>query len=1001
MRTASSRFVLSVILPAVCSSLALAIILTSTGCRPSSTPQTPAKETSRTNHWNLAERAIRMGDWATAESRLREVVIEDPQNYDALERLGDLASRRGRCEDAIGFYREIVDQGDHFRPELIDKLCRHLMIAGKPFEVVDLQQECLIRHPQLVQQRSSLAGLASMLGLERVAVEHLKWLVMHQQGHPEGLTVLSHPEFVQPDQELCEEVLRRCPEDQRAQYGLAKLDAMKWNWRQVASRLETVVEQHDQFVPAYCLYGRALLELNDIEAFERWQKRPPAGADTSPDFWMIAGMWADRGDDSLLAARAFLKSIRLGNESHSDTLRQLAHSLSKLQRDAEAKLVYQRIGKLTQLHDATKTLFERSGQSQSAATEVAKVMHDLGRIWEAEAWARLALTLPQDRSLELQKQYLAIRSKIRTDTPWRLPGSSVGDFVRLADIAGITWESTKHEVSQSVEQDEIACYVLEDHASRLGLHHSTAPSLSDRDMHWVYRSLGGGAATIDFDLDGWPDLALAVQTGHPFQEDSNSDQIYRNQDGYFDEVASMAGFDCQHFSHGMTTGDYNSDGFPDLFVSTIGVNQLFRNNGDGTFTNVTDQVGLSGQFWTCSSAIADINGDSIADLFEVNYCGGSQFHMHPCRDRTTGDVSHCTPLDFPSQTDRVWVGRGDGSFMDATDDWMKSDQPGRGLGLVVGQLDNRPGIDVYVANDMTANHLWSSDHSGSVFELDEVGTLCGVAVSGQSLSQASMGIAAADADDDGDLDLFVTHFSDEHNTFYERSPNGYWSDRSHRVGLAAPSMKWLGFGTQFVDLDNDGSHELIVANGHISDLGRDDVPYRMPAQLFYRGGDHQWREMSRDMLGDYFRQGHLGRSLITLDANRDGLIDVLVTQLSEETALLINQTGRPVDKPSATINLMLQGTGSHRDAVGAEIMTTVDGKNVYRQLTAGDGYMGTNQKRISIGGFSVGSTAHDVTIRWPSGQVNRYHGLDPGKDYLVVEGTPQPYPYSTPSTSLR
>ncbi|EMI18481.1 ASPIC/UnbV domain-containing protein [Rhodopirellula maiorica SM1] len=338
---------------------------------------------------------------------------------------------------------------------------------------------------------------------------------------------------------------------------------------------------------------------------------------------------------------------------------------------------------------------------------------------------------------------------------------------------------------------------------------------------------------------------------------------------------------------------------------------------------------------------------------------------------------------FDAQADRVWRGIDDGTMQDVSEKWIDPSVRGRGLGLVVGQIDERPGLDVYVANDMTVNHLWSGERDASEFEMRELGSIRGLGVNGKSQSQASMGIAFADADDDGDFDLYLTHFAKEHHTYYEQRRPGFWVDRSFQTGLAQPSIEMLGFGTQWCDFDNDGAKELIVTNGHIDDFHQTGVAYRMPGQVFRRTPAGKWEDCDRGSLGSYFQIDHLGRALAIADLNRDGRSDVLITHLYEPVAMLINHT----EGSGKSIRCTLKSTRTHRDAIGAVVSITV-GQRTYRSMvSAGDGYMSSNERTVSFG-VGASDRVESVSVHWPSGGMQTYENLHSGAEYLVVEGEP-------------
>ncbi len=931
-----------------------------------------------------ASRAIARNDLAAAERALRSYLLTDPGSTRALELSGDVAARRGDADSATAMYQAAIDSTDSPSLPLLQKLTHALMRAGRPFDTMAVLEETTRRFPNDPETRFDLAGLATMVGLPQAAIPSLRWLARHGLGDPDSLLVLADPDRVESDGEMCRKLLARSPQDLRPEFSLAQLDASQLNWEAVAKRLEPVVKRHKDFVPAYTLYGRALIELDDVEGILEWQTAVPSHVESSPEYWIAAAVWSQRQGRHRQASRAFWEALRLDDTSHPEAMTALLLSLNQLGREQEARLVADQITKHSAMRDALKTHLERGGRSQAAALRVAEAMIALGRIWEGEAWARLAVSLTNDPVSDMPQRYLAIRAKLTVDTPWQVPEMMIGKQLDLSDFPLVSWAAARSPETDPVPPAGGQFYFQDEAQQRGWVHTCQIAPQALKQGHWIYQSVGGGVGVIDFDLDGWPDLAAAMLDGKPLQSDSSANRLFRNINGRFVEVTESAGYSDTGFAQGITVGDYNDDGFPDIFDANIGRNRLYRNNGDGTFRDVSQQVGLGGEAWTTSAAIADIDGDGIADLYEAAYCSGPGPYEQPCHN--SQGISTCPPLHFDAEQDRVWRGIGDGAFADASQLWMDQSSPGRGLGLVVGMLDERPGLDLYIANDMTVNHLWSGEADANGFRLTDLAAIRGLGFSARSLSQASMGIAAADPDGDGDLDFFITHFSDDHNTYYEQVGPGLWTDRSSQVGLSLPSMKQLGFGTEWVDFDNNGSLELIIANGHVDDVDRTDVSYRMPPQLFDRDSGGRWNEIDRFQLGDYFATDHLGRALATLDLDRDGRTDVAITHLYDPVSLLINRTGGS----GRSIGIELKATTSQRDAIGAIVKMKVGTRNVTAQLTAGDGYMCSDQRRLSIGTGTAGE-ATDVMVTWPSGTNQVFGSLEAGRDYLLIEGSADPY----------
>jgi len=961
---------------------------------PATVPNESSSTTSNGNPTGASGRVLEIAeiralvsrnDLSGATTALRAYLLQNPDNAEALELAGDLAAARSETEMAIEQYALAVKVSEPPSEPLLDKWAMALMRGNRAMESMEALVDRVEQYPNHLQARYDLVGLSAMLGFPELAVPSLRWLTQHGKTDPEILQVLADPQRVQADDELCNKMLDRYPEDQRLLYSLARIDASELRWEEVLSKLGKVLEASPDFLPAHSLYGRALVELNQFERIPSWRDSAPENAKEDPMHWLVAGAWAEDQQRYPEAARCYWEGVQLDNEGHPELLPRLARTLRQINRKDEAAAVDSQIAKRAALRDALTTHFVREASSQQAAMSVANAMMAMGRTWEAEGWARLATTLRQNQLADLKEQYLAIRNKLTVESPWQAPELSLVSSINLSDLPSLQWsrsgESTRSEIPERIS----TLNFQEESAKRKWNHTCEVAPEALTEGHWIYQSMGGGVGVIDYDLDGWPDLAAAMLNGTPLQTNSSPNRIYRNLAGEFAETTIVSGYQDTGFGQGISVGDLNDDGFPDLFDANIGENRLYRNNGDGTFTEISNSAGLSGNTWTTSATLADLDGDGITDIFETAYCGGTEPYEVPCKNQQ-GLYSTCTPLNFQAEFDQVWKGREDGTFVDVSGEWLDQSSPGRGMGLQVGYLDDQDGLDIYVSNDMTVNHLWSSLHTPSGFRFTDVASVRGVAISGRSFSQASMGIAAGDPDADGDVDLFVTHFADDHNTFYEQVGNGLWVDRSFQVGLGDASMKQLGFGTEWIDFDNNGTQELMITNGHVDDVETKDIAYKMQPQLFEMDPLGNWIPVANQTLGSYFENDHLGRALVTLDADRDGLSDMVITHLYSPASLLIN---RSIDT-GQSINMQFVAKNSQRDAIGTRLSLQVNGRQLHHQLFAGDGYMCSNQRKISIG---VGSqeSVETIMVTWPSGLVEQLDAVPTGVDMILIEGEGTPF----------
>jgi len=502
----------------------------------------------------------------------------------------------------------------------------------------------------------------------------------------------------------------------------------------------------------------------------------------------------------------------------------------------------------------------------------------------------------------------------------------------------------------------------------------------------MFEFTGGGVGAFDYDADGRPDLHFTQGCRWPPDPDQREhlDRLFRNLGDRFIDVTDSANLVEPGFSQGPACGDFDGDGFADLYVANIGPNRLFRNNGDGTFTDVTAPSGLSAgplaDAWTASAAVADFNRDGLPDLFDVTYVEGDDVYDRICDHDGVPRV--CSPTVFHGQPDRLLLNRGDGTFTDVSTIAGIDAPDGTGLGILVADFDDSGRLSVFVANDERPNHFYGNETPtpGDLPSFRECAVETGLAFDRNGHALACMGVAAGDADADGRLDLFVTNYVDEFNTLYRRRPDGTFEDDTRPAGLAEPSLKMLGFGTQFLDADLDGHEDLVVANGHIDDFTHAGYAYRMRPQFFHNLGG-RFTEVPADATGPYFSRELLGRGLARLDWNGDGRDDFAVSHLDDPAALLTN-VSEPAGKSAS---FCLVATRSARDAIGTIVTVRAAGRSVVKQLTAGDGYAASNERKL-IFGLGDADGVDSVAVRWPSGATETFSASADGTEWLIVEG---------------
>jgi hypothetical protein len=448
----------------------------------------------------------------------------------------------------------------------------------------------------------------------------------------------------------------------------------------------------------------------------------------------------------------------------------------------------------------------------------------------------------------------------------------------------------------------------------------------------------------------------------------------------------------QHgYTHGCAVGDYDNDGFDDLYVTAYGGNAMWRNNGDGTFANVTQATETAVMKWSSSAAFADLNSDGFLDLYVVNYLDESDESPKVCPNPASPDGrQQCPPAMYDGVDDVLFLSDGAGVFLDATETAGLKNLRGKGLGVVICDLDRNGACEIFVANDGQANFLLVPTTEATVSTRDGLvlktsryedrALLSSVALSEAGYAQANMGVAAGDYDASGTTDLLITHFYADTTTLYSNLGNLRFEDatRSSRVG--PPSRTRLGWGTSFIDADNNGWLDLIVANGHVDDKSwmNQGEPYKMRPQFFRNSKGGYFDDVS-DWAGPYFQQNWLGRGLATGDLDRDGRLDVVISHQLGPSCALQNQT--LVDNSSLVVRLV--GTSGNRNAYGSRIELLHTDFAVARDLCGGGSFQSASVPEFHIG---LGSESHgSIRVHWPSGIQEVHNRLTPGC-WLIVEG---------------
>lgn len=571
-----------------------------------------------------------------------------------------------------------------------------------------------------------------------------------------------------------------------------------------------------------------------------------------------------------------------------------------------------------------------------------------------------------------------------------VPGSPLdtGTAMRLVAVVLVLvlgWVPARHEPRAAG-----ARFVESAAASGLVFTHDNGAT----GQYYIAEQMGAGVALIDYDNDG--DLDVFFVQGGPLSTDEQAPQelpthrLFRNDlavagDGQrrlrFTDVTRDAGLASAAYGMGVAAGDYDNDGYVDLFVTAFGRAALYRNNGDGSFTDVAEQAGITDDRWSTSAAFVDYDRDGHLDLYVTHYVDFTLSGNRRCHD-SVGARDYCAPRMYRPLHDRLYRNGGAGRFTDVTAQAGIGKAYGAGLGVVTGDFNGDGWLDLYVANDATPNQLWLNGGDGTF--ADE-GVLSGAAFSAAGNPEGSMGIAAGDFDADGDEDLFVTNLVGETFVLYQNDGRGNFADVRTRVGLAAPTAAFTGFGTDWLDYDNDGWLDLFVTNGAVNVIeaqrGLPD-PFRMRRQLFRNVEGTRFEETS-DHAGPAFQDLEIGRGAAFGDVDNDGGVDIVVTHNGGAARLLLNQR----TPGHHWLQLQLEQPRLNRRALGARIGVERVGRPVlWRRVRTDGSYLSASDPRVHIGlGADPGVTA--VVVQWPDGQQQRWSGVASNGVLTLRRGT--------------
>lgn len=918
-----------------------------------------------------------------------KILRREPKNPDALMLAAVASAELGQFAEAVTYCFRVEKDAQR---QYVDSRC---MVGNLLLDQLSLASQAELAFRQALEVDPdnvvALDRLGNILSLQTRTRELFPiQLRLIRSGSLSARTVVSlvQSDLIFPDINRIRDLRTVEPGHAGLKLSESRLPILSKDYKTAKTLVLEALKLDPTLIETHVRLGEILHEIGSSEELQEWRNELPEEALDHPGIWIVLGKLAARNRDTKTAIRCFWEAGSRDAAMLSANY-MLGHQLAALGRIDESKPFLVRATEL----EKYRRLFEFEnaptlGLSLGVLKTGSELAESLGLIWEAYGFASLAIQNDSNTQwarktvgrLQIQIGHLPLQRTIQTAdifkeidlTDYPLPEIGDGNEIRLVQTVDKTVSSVRFE---SV-------------AKKLGIQFQFDNGVDHRisGTQRPYDFTGGGIAAIDFDSDGWPDLffsqgcTLDNTTGKPTR--GHFDQLNRNLSGEeFENTSDHSLPSDLDYSQGVSAGDFNNDGFPDLFVANLGLNRLLLNNGDGTFSDASNSIEHDTASWTVSCLICDINGDQWPDLYSVNYLSGD-IVSRLCRDEN-GQVNSCAPQNFAPSQDQIHLNDGTGRFIDVTQTSGIRVPNGKGLGIVAADLNGDQQIDLFIANDAVPNFLFENNTNAGELSFTEVAVVRGVAVNGDGISEGCMGVIVEDLDRDLDLDFLVTNFLEETNTLYSSSDNsGFFEDKTWSTGLGAPSHSVLGFGIQALDGELDGFPDILLVNGHVDDFSKRGVPYQMAPQFFCNIGGLRFSQAVPSTLGNFFSEKSLGRCVTRIDWDRDGMEEVAISHLDVPNSLLHNTTS----PRGHSLTLNLRATASQRDAIGA-IVTIIspDGKTIQRQLSAGDGFQASNQRTL-VFGFGEQSDPVEVKILWLNGTIESFTNIAIDREYIAIEG---------------
>ena len=971
---------------------------------------------SRSRRLELAEvrRALAEGRATLARSRLTRLAERHPNDSEILLLLGESEIRRGRRDDgsldpraraaALAAWARVPTSSPDFPLAALAR-APHLIKAGRYATAESILDAALATPPRDLDVRYELERTLSRLYRYEGRTEDVRRVLRASWPRsfgrmPDPAAVLKELWLLDrspiPVEVLQSELEKADDRDDRAWLGRANHAILTGRFADAAGWLDRALKLR----PTDPAVWRARLALarasGDVPAARAAAGHLPADSFEPPAIRSLRAWLAGRlgrADDERRELEALLRDDP-GDATAIERLAVLTLEAGDTRRSEELRRLK---GELDRAQDRSRKILLEADPSPAAA-ELARLCHTLGRTFDSRAWSLLAEAGTAGRDRPVPPAVLAGAAELSASVETTSPPASGPLGPTLADrLADLVPPAVPQLLEGSWPDDAPSrrpALRFADEAEAVGLRFTFDNGRTAR--HLLPETMSGGVGLIDYDGDGWLDV-YCVQGGALLdrpppgagRSPAPGDRLFRNRgDGTFEDATERSRIAAiawgRGFGMGVAVGDYDNDGDPDLFVTRVDAYALYRNRGDGTFEDGTAAAGLSGHRDNPSSAaLADLDNDGDLDLYVCHYMIWDPSHPVTCLN-DQGGYFYCDPSKVRPAPDHAFRNDG-GRFVDVTASSGLAEAEGRGLGVVAADLDDDNRIDLYVANDGTANDFFRNRGG---FKFEEAALEAGVAGSASGGYQAGMGVACGDLDGDGRPDLLVTNFYGEGTTYYRNLGQGLFADRSNASGIGLATRYLLGFGIALADVANTGRLDVMIANGHVND-NRKYFPYAMPCRLYANRPDGRLVDVSREA-GACWDVPRVGRGLAAGDLDNDGRPDALILAQNEPLACFHNRS----DRVGRSVTLRLEGnpaSRSNRDGVGARVTLTAGGRRQVAQRQGGGSYQSAGDPRLHFG-LGDSERIDRVEVRWPSGRIDTHVDLAADTGYLLREGESKPRP---------